>query len=63
MERHPGIRIDKITFAGVPGLIAGVAILVMFLLGIPLTRWFLLITVLVGVVLGFILYFWHTSRS
>ncbi len=65
MEKHPGIRIDKTSFKGAPGLIAGLAILVAFLVGIPFTRWFLLITVLAGVVLGailYFLYFWHTSR-
>ncbi len=59
MEKHPGIRIDKISFKGAPGLIAGLAILVAFLVGIPPLREFLLISVLVGAIVSLMLYIWH----
>ncbi len=59
MEKHPGIRIDKIPFKGVPGLIAGVATLTIFLVGIPAIRGFVLISAVAGVIVGVVLYMWH----
>ncbi len=63
MEKHRGIRIDKIPVEGVVGLIFGIGTLLIFLTGVPETRWFLLISVPIGVIVGTILYIWHKQSG
>jgi hypothetical protein len=59
MERHPGINIARIAVKNGAGLIFVVGVLLIFLAGIPETRWFLLLSVLGGVMIGIALYLWH----
>ncbi len=49
MNPHPGIRIHAIPVAGVGGLIFTVGSLLIFLIGVPLAKWFLLGSAAVGV--------------
>ncbi len=60
-RKHPGIRIDKITVAGFPGLIFAIGVAVMFIIGLPELREFALVAVVVGTVVGGLLYFWHNQ--
>jgi len=52
---HPGIRIDKISVEGGAGLLFTIGVLALFLVGLPVTRWFLALSLLLGVVIGVIL--------
>jgi|GEM_PF-898627 len=52
---HPGIRIDKIPVKGPAGLLFTIGVLVLFLIGLPAARWFLALSLLLGVVIGVIL--------
>jgi hypothetical protein len=62
MDRHPGIRIDKISVEGAAGLIFVVGILVIAFLGLPGFRsWFLIALVGGGVGAG-ILRLWYEYR-
>ena len=54
-EIHPGIRIDKISVEGGAGLLFAIGILVLFLVGLPPTRWFLAASVAVGAIIGIVL--------
>ena len=55
MKIHPGIRIDKIPIKGPAGLILTVGMLIIFLIGLPVARWFLALSVPLGVIIGVIL--------
>jgi len=55
MRIHPGIRIDKIPVKGPMGLVFTVGVLILFLVGLPAARWFLALSVLVGVIIGIVL--------
>jgi len=55
MKIHSGIRIDKIPVKGPAGLIVTVGGLILFLISLPATRWFLLLSVSLGVIVGAIL--------
>jgi ABC-type methionine transport system permease subunit len=59
MNRHPGIRIHSISAEGWPGLIFTVAVLVIFLIGIPAMRWFLLAGIAGGLAVAGILRFFR----
>ena len=59
MDKHPGIRIDKIPIEGGPGLIFAVGILVISLMATPFTRAFFLLSILGGALGAVILYLWH----
>lgn len=52
---HPGIRIDKISVEGPAGLLFTIGVLVLFLIGLPATRWFLAWSLALGVIIGIIL--------
>ena len=61
--RRPEIRIDSIPVGGgVAGLIFAVGSCLIFLVGIPALRWFLLLAVLVGSAIGGLLWRWHKNR-
>jgi hypothetical protein len=62
MERHPGIRIDKIPVAGAAGLIFVVGILAIAFFGLPSFRSWFLISVVGGVVGAGILRLWYEYR-
>ncbi|MBZ5646853.1 MAG: hypothetical protein LAN37_06475 [Acidobacteriia bacterium] len=59
---NPDPRIDKIPIKGVLGGIVGVGLVVGMLLELPVLRWFLLISVGLGALVGFGLYLWHKKR-
>jgi hypothetical protein len=59
---HPGIRIDKIPVKGPGGLIFTVGMVVLFLIALPETRWFLLISVSLGIIVGLVLYLIRRDR-
>ena len=58
-ERHPGIRIDKIGFKGLVGLVFTVGTMLMFLISLPEARWFFVLTLPAGLLVGLVLYLLH----
>ncbi len=62
MKIHPGIRIDKIPVKGAGGLIFTLGIVVIFLIAVPAARWFLLISVSLGILVGLVLYLTRRDR-
>ena len=59
-ERHPGISMHRITVGGgVMGALFAVGTALIFLLGLPASRWFLLASLFVGVCVAALLYVWH----
>ena len=59
MEKHPGIRIDKIPVRGWVGLFFVLGILTISIIATPITRWFFLISIAGGLILAAILYLWR----
>ena len=57
--RHPGIRIDKISVAGGVGLVFTVGVMLMFLISLPEARWFFVLTLPAGLLVGLVLYLLH----
>ena len=62
MKIHPGIRIDKIPVKGAGGLIFTLGIMVIVLVALPQARWFLLISVFLGILIGLVLYLTRRDR-
>ncbi|MGE5112132.1 MAG: hypothetical protein ACM3JB_14815 [Acidobacteriaceae bacterium] len=61
--RRPEISIHHIPVGGgVAGLIFAVGSCLVFLVGIPALRWFLLLAVVVGSAVGGFLWRWHKNR-
>ena len=52
---HPGITMHKIPIKGAAGLIFTVGMLLIFLVGLPAARWFLALSLPLGVIIGVIL--------
>lgn len=61
MEKHPGIRIDAIPAKHGAGLLFVLATLFIFLLGVPATRQFFLISLSGGLLVALGLYLWHNQ--
>ena len=59
MDKHPGIRIDKIPIEGGAGLIFVAGILLISLIATPFTRSFFLISIIGGVIGAVILCLWR----
>jgi len=59
MDKHPGIRIDKIPIEGGAGLLFVAGILMISLIATPFTRWFLLISIMGGTFGATVLYHWR----
>lgn len=60
LERHPGITMHRIAVGGgIMGAVFAVGSAVIFLIGLPASRWFLLASVLVGIGFAVLLYSWH----
>jgi hypothetical protein len=59
MDKHPGIRIDKIPIKGGAGLLFVAGILMISLIATPFTRWFFLISLMGGALGATVLYFWR----
>jgi hypothetical protein len=51
--------IEKIPTKGVLGALVAVGILVIILVAVPAARWFLLISLPAGILVGVVLYFLH----
>lgn len=47
---------------GPAGLIIAIGVVLAVLVGFPAYRWFLAISILIGVIVAAILYFWHKLR-
>jgi hypothetical protein len=52
---HPGITMHKIPIKGPAGLIFTVGMLIIFLIRLPEARWFLALSLPVGIIIGVIL--------
>ena len=52
---HPGITMHKIPVKGSMGLVFTVGVLAMILISLPEARWFLAMSLPIGVVIGIIL--------
>lgn len=62
MARHPGISMHKLPVgADIMGAVFAIGIVLMFVVGIPIARWFLIAGVLLGGILAtvFVLYHKH----
>jgi hypothetical protein len=59
MNKHPGIRIDKIPIEGGAGLLFVAGILMISLIATPFTRWFFLISIMGGAIGATVLYLWR----
>jgi hypothetical protein len=62
MERHPGIRIDKIPVEGLGGFIFMAGIVAIVLAGLPSLRLVTLICLTGGVIGSGLLFLWHKYR-
>ena len=64
MARHPGISMHKLPVGGdIMGTVFAVGVVLMFVVGIPLARWFLLGAVLLGGVVGVFMMRSHRRHS
>ena len=57
--RHPGINTTRINPKGWVGLVFAIGIMFLFLIGLPQIRWFFVLTLPVGALVGGTLYFLH----
>jgi hypothetical protein len=62
MNKHPGIRIDRIPVEGLGGFIFTTGVLAILLVGIPALRVFTLICLAGGAIGTVLLYLWHKYR-
>jgi len=60
LERHAGITMHRIAVGGgIMGAVFAVGSAVIFLVGLPASRWFLLASIFAGVGVAGLLYAWH----
>jgi len=52
---HPGITMHKIPVKGPAGLLFAVGMVIIFLIYLPEARWFLVLSLALGVIIGVIL--------
>ena len=52
---HPGITMHKIPIKGAAGLIFTIGMLILFLIRLPEARWFLALSLPVGVIIAIVL--------
>ncbi len=63
MERHPGISIHNIAVGGgIMGAVFAVGTCLIFFIGVVQVRWFLLLSLLLGLCIAALLYFWHKRK-
>lgn len=62
MEKHPGIRIDKIPVEGWGGVIFVLGILAIGLIAHPAVRSLMLISIIGGAFGALVLHLWHKYR-
>jgi hypothetical protein len=61
-DPHPGINLHKIPIKGWVGLVFVIGIMALFLIGSPAVRWFFLLSIPPGILIGVILYLLHRRR-
>ena len=63
LERHPGITIHRMAVGGgIMGALFAIGTVLIFVIGLPVSRWFLLGSVLLGTGAAAVLYFWHKNN-
>jgi hypothetical protein len=61
-QGRPEIQMAKIRFAGPMGLVFTLGTMAIFFLALPEIRWFLLLALPVGILVGLSLHLWHTRH-
>ena len=56
---HPGICIHKIPVKGGAGLVFALGVMLVFLIGSPAVRWFFLLSIPPGLLIGLVLFLLH----
>jgi hypothetical protein len=63
LERHPGITMHRIAVGGsIMGAVFAIGTVLIFAIGLPVSRWFLLGSVLLGTGVAAALYVWHKNN-
>jgi hypothetical protein len=63
LERHPGITMHRIAVGGgVMGGLFAIGSVLIFVIGLPVSRWFLLGSTLLGTFVAAVLYVWHKNN-
>ncbi len=64
MARHPGITMHRLPVGGdIMGTVFALGVVLMFVVGIPLARWFLLGAVILGGVFGLVIARFHRRHD
>jgi hypothetical protein len=58
-EEDRGFRIEKIPLKGRMGLVLAAGVMIFFLIALPAVRWFFILTLPAGILVGVVLYFIH----
>jgi len=58
-ERHPGISMHKIPVKGSVGLVFTLGVMILFLISLPQARWFFVLSLPAGALVGAVLYLLH----
>lgn len=61
-QERPEIQMAKIPVSGPMGLVFTVGTMAIFFLALPEIRWFLLLALPVGILVGLTLHLWHTRH-
>jgi hypothetical protein len=59
---HPGITMHKIPVAGIGGLLFSIGVVMIALLGIPIAKWFFAAALILGVIVAYIIRWFHQLR-
>ncbi len=59
---HPGISMHKIPVRGPAGVVFVLGVMLLFLVGSPAVRWFFLLSIPPGILIGITLYLIHRRR-
>jgi len=63
LERHPGITMHRIAVGGsIMGALFAIGTVLIFVIGLPVGRWFLLGSVVLGTGVAAGLYAWHKNN-
>ncbi len=63
LERHPGITMHRMAVGGgIMGALFAIRTVLIFVIGLPVSRWFLLGSVLLGTGVAALLYVWHKNN-
>lgn len=61
-QERPEIQMAKIPVTGVIGIVFTIGTMAIFFTALPQVRWFLLLALPLGAVIGFSLHLWHRRR-